>query len=499
MRNPLQSDGVDWSLTRNVLLCGDDFNSLSDVLNDVLRGRRTKPPLHVVFAVIEKIRARGFPVFSLFHKLIYNDRNDVLAMILLLGWDPNVLNKWGSRLLDDGPLDTIHLLLAGGATATEMPSSLYTYVGDMHEEEDDNAEELRMMGRHNSHIIALLLANGAKTTPKDGWKGPSIGLRPEYCSLLERGMLMPVLLSPRLVPRLGSQSPLRWLPIEIVRLLARCLFHMPKHKLDTMTVWQAYARSEWWTLRDLLLHANDVKELENLLGEMILSLDNIAAPGPAAPLHVFIAMVNRLRALGSPPTRLVYQTTVYARLDYLGWLLLMGGDPNETVIYDGVPLPSLTFASIDAMYVLLAAGAKPVACVLYEFIDLHWFDREIRAGEHIKNGYRIALLLAHGANPYERIPYKPHMTSMQRVMKKDVPSMYIASLERAGILPILLSARMIPRVGEQSPLRLLASELIRLLYPYFGTCFSERDTHTTVLPENAGEDAVTTSSSGGAT
>jgi len=148
--------------------------------------------------------------------------------------------------------------------------------------------------------------------------------------------------------------------------------------------------------------------------------------------------------------RIVYDAAYHGRVDFLRWLI---EERHLSVNTEEEVCVPLIFAHRDCIELLLKAGADV----------------------HMKNGYghtalarhiistpessSISLLLQYGSDPYMK--NKDGITAIAYSLR--YAPRYHSVLQRAGILPIMLSALMIPRVGERSPLRVLSTDIVRLV------------------------------------
>ena len=171
-------------------------------------------PTFLIIAIIDIFDTRGMGGYYIKNALMTAaQRNNYELMRWFLEvkkLDPNGTPD-GYLPLFFADYDGMQILLEAGANPNAKPSVLRYYVGTI--------------ARHDPSII-LLLRHGANPYRKEvDFKKTTMEMAySDRCrSMLERAWMVPILLSPRMVPRIGPQSALQMLPVEIVRLVARCL------------------------------------------------------------------------------------------------------------------------------------------------------------------------------------------------------------------------------------------------------------------------------------
>jgi len=175
-----------------------------------------------------------------------------------------------------------------------------------------------------------------------------------------------------------------------------------------------------------------------------------------SPLYILIWLFEQCRALNPAFGKgLLRRVALYDVLDFMRWLLDVarldpnGDDDGYSPLYD---------ANIEGAQILLEAGAD----VNHHRIvgGSHWERGPILrnwVGIYASSTW-ISLLLRHGADPY-------------LILGKDrqgiVTNAHLTLMYRAIYLPILLSPRLVPRLGRNSAIRLLPTELVRLVGTFF--------------------------------
>jgi len=225
---------------------------------------------------------------------------------------------------------------------------------------------------------------------------------------------------------------------------------------------RAFETSDWFTIARILIHQNH--NLDWTIGTGIVNKH---------PTYYLIMLSEQWERNGNKLDEFVPTAANYDHTEFLAWLMLKGANPNHRSEYDDKL--HLTLANLPGMQILLAAQACVTTTALEEklkdYSDLTGYGLYPDYGEHeheqeladdeeyrqdcISVPHQIALLLRYGANPYRQ-------GLIHRVFNKRYRSM----LERAGVMPILLSAHMVPRVGCHSPLRVLPVEVVRLVGAY---------------------------------
>ena len=178
---------------------------------------------------------------------------------------------------------------------------------------------------------------------------------------------------------------------------------------------------------------------------------------PNAPLYLIEFMIERRLKLHLPTLHAVSKVAFFGNAELLDWLLnVKNFDPNEPNNEGELPI---TVTHPHGIPVLLKtnkvdvnARNKDGETVLMRTVRYH--------GVHES----IALLLAYGANPCLVNRHGRNVIHSARVS-------YEYLVRRAVYIPILLSPILVPRLGARSALRLLNTDLVRLLLRYiFSAC-----------------------------
>jgi len=152
-------------------------------------------------------------------------------------------------------------------------------------------------------------------------------------------------------------------------------------------------------------------------------------------------LVDELKGKDVMYINCLYVATLYNRHDLMQWLIDEEHYSPEGP-YDGTSL--LCYADLQGLKILLKAGAD-VNRFLPNFLHDSVLDQRMR--------YADSDVLKHGARPSLTLKWE------------DGPRRSL--FDRAIVLPIILSPRLIPRIGARADIRCLPVEVVRLLSCFF--------------------------------
>jgi len=164
---------------------------------------------------------------------------------------------------------------------------------------------------------------------------------------------------------------------------------------------------------------------------------------PAAYLIRLVAILREKKLPVSFDYALM-DATLHKNYKIMRWLIdVEKVNPNAT----GKDHIALYGANYNGMQILLERGADPDGRPGY-----YGSSVTVHLAGHEKKERHIALLLRYGAEP---------------IMPRFCLPQYVHQILRARYLPILLSPRIVPRIGRQSALQMLPTDIVRLV----GVCF----------------------------